>query len=183
LPDNSFWGWDNTSRTDIIRSVDGGLSTAGAGTLVASFVTAEHTGTDAHTGRFTFNTTFGESASYNDIAGSFYFDEEAASGPARIVPYIDLASNSIVLNLFNAGGDWAKNITLTGLTLSNGVTYTSTLGLPWNIGAIPPASAETGISFALNVPSQAKGTRVSATLTGTYNNGQEFRATLYFIAP
>jgi hypothetical protein len=175
MPDNGFWSWDDRNELNIYRSMDGGLSTAGTGSFVSSSVSFLHSGIDIHTGRVVFSTA-GELET-RDIAGSFYFDEEPASSPARIVPFAVIASNHILVTLFNAGGDWAKGITLTGLSLSNGITFTRLL--PWNVGAIPPGSSESEISFLLSsLP--PTGTRVRVTLTGRYNGGQQFQVTRYF---
>src|SRR5579862_9707471 len=75
---------------------------------------------DIHTGRQAYLLTGNASTALL----TFQFDEEQPSSPARIVPYLPVTSFSpgVNLDLVNAGGDWATDVTITSITATNGVT-------------------------------------------------------------
>ncbi len=205
LAENGVWMWSpftNYSSDFLGHSLDGGLSAHYTGVLKTTNnawgQSVYHYSADIHTAREVMWT--GQDFQSNALF-SFSFDEEPATGPARLLPTLSLVSGAspgtgtLTVNLLNVGGDFAKNVTLIGIYLPNGTTISfnrpdNTLvspSLPWNLGAIPPASAigSTSVSTSVDTPElsfslgnlPASGT---ITLTGYYNNGQYFSVTQRF---
>ena len=207
LSDDEIWTWDPFSNYDpetAARSMDGELSSSQEGILKTTSnawdQTVYHYSADIHTAREVMWS--GNWYGYpDDAAYSFSFDEEPATGSAMLMPLLTFKtggynshSGLLDLNLANISGDWAQIITITGLSVSNDGTFSSSKPLPWKVGSVPPYSTigdayyswssdlSGELNFALdNLPSS--GTRFRVTLTGRYNIRQQFSITRYFIAP
>lgn len=191
--------WSPSQADWMGRSVDGCLSRSYMGALgLLPNYSATPTGAvdaspDIHTGRrvLLMDPAYYGTTLITASALSFTFDEETPVSPAHIVPLLTAqgyhynAAPGLYVNMVNTGGDWARDITFTGITATNGAQL-SFPALPWNIGAIPPGSttnqaydyADPGEIYFTFTALPPAGTAFTVTVTGTYSSGQTFSVTL-----
>ncbi len=203
-----LWDPDQNGGTEgsqVGRSVDNLVSRSFMGYCISGFPvgsieqvgTQVDASTDIYHGRKMFMMDPGFNA--NGITGgtdwllNFYFNDQSG-GSAELLPKViqsstgDFGNTKILLLQFvNEGTQYAKNITINSITATHGVTFQATF--PLKYGSIPPLSA-TDIpvgsyitypppSYVVESTIPPAGTRFSITITGTYNNRQGFRQTIW----
>jgi hypothetical protein len=198
-PDGGLFLWDTSQDGQVGRSVDTYRSRTTMGALGSMLTySSSHSGVrDVSPSFSTGRRVLLMDPATNPIVAPtvlpFSFDEEAATGPSRIVPLMQFvgphfnADSGFYVNLVNTGGDWAKDITIDSVTPSNGVTINLPQPLPWNLGALPPGSttgqiydySDPGIVFFTLKAVPAGVTRYSVLLAGHTASGQQFQTTVY----